>query len=56
MKTMQIGSQRSVGYAVAKADGATIYAFRKWGKIYWSGDGETFRDKKSEAFADARKS
>jgi hypothetical protein len=53
--SMRANGQISVGYARAKIDGALIFAFRRWGKLNWCGDGVNFRATKSEAFADARK-
>ena len=51
---MRIGGQLNIGYATSKSDGTIIYAFRQWGKLRWSGDGENLRKTKTEAFADAR--
>jgi hypothetical protein len=42
-------------WAVGRAaeGGIEIWAFRVWGRIMWSGDLETFRATKAEAYQDA---
>jgi len=49
----KVDGSSSVGYVKYKT-GEIIFAFRKWGKLYWSGDLENMRNTKHEAFQDAQ--
>lgn len=49
-----VNGRRSIGSATLKsAPEKRIYAFRQWGKLYWSGDLENLRPTKREAYQDA---
>jgi hypothetical protein len=48
-----VNGSKSVGVARKKADPSQmIFAFRVYGKLYWSGDLVHMREKKAEAWAD----
>jgi hypothetical protein len=51
-----VKGHKSIGTAYLKSDPSTIiYAFRVWGKVYWSGDLENLRESKQEAYIDVKK-